>query len=98
MGLRDSRAPPDDVPALAPGVVRSTHLIQATLWYRQGFCLWQSALAGSLSCAIDIKDDPGVSRSIHQTPGLLLVRERATKQIIEQEGTQGFDGRLSQRC
>jgi hypothetical protein len=101
MSLRDNRARPDDLPALAPSVARSTYLVQATVWCRQVFCLWQSALAGRLTGAIDIKDHPGASCSIHQTPrfpSLLLVGERAAEQIIEKERAQGFDGCLSQRC
>ena len=35
----DNGARPDDLPALAPGVARSTDLIQATLWGRQFLCL-----------------------------------------------------------
>jgi hypothetical protein len=85
MGLRDNCARSDYLPALAPGVASSTHLVQATLWCRQGFCLWQRTLTGRLTRAIDIKDLPLTSRSIHQTPGLLLVRERATEQIIKKE-------------
>jgi hypothetical protein len=54
-------------------------------------------LAGRLPRAVEIKDDPGVSLSIPQPPDLLLVRERASEQIVEEEGAQGFDGGFGQR-
>jgi hypothetical protein len=54
-------------------------------------------LAGHFPRAIKLKNDPGASRSIHHTSRLLLVGKRATKQIIEQERAQRFDGDLSQR-
>jgi hypothetical protein len=55
-------------------------------------------LPGGFPRAIDVEHGPGVSRSIHQPSGLLVVREWASEQIIEKECTQGFDRFLGQRC
>jgi hypothetical protein len=42
-------------------------------------------LAGGFTRAVDVKHHPGVSRSIHQSSGLLVVREWPTEQIIEKD-------------
>jgi hypothetical protein len=55
-------------------------------------------LPSRLTRAIDVKDDPGIACSIHQASRLLVVREGAAEQIIEEERAQGFDGRFGQRC
>jgi hypothetical protein len=56
MSLRDDGTSTDDLPALASGVARSTHFVQATLWCRQFLCLWQSPLPGGFPRPIDVKD------------------------------------------
>jgi hypothetical protein len=102
MSLADDGARPDHLPALASGVAGSTHVIQPAKRRGQVFSLRQGARAGGFSRAIEVYDHPGVSRSIHQSPSLLLVcvvgvgREWATEQIIEKERPQGFDGGLGQ--
>lgn len=65
LSLRNPRARSDDLPALAPRVARGTHVISPPKGRRQVFCLWQGPLTGRLTRAIDIKDSPGVSHSIH---------------------------------
>ena len=45
-------------------------------------------------CAVDVKDHPVSTGSIHQTSSLLVRGERATQQIIEKERAQCFDGGL----
>ena len=98
VGLTDDGARPDDFPPLAPRVARSTDVIQPAKGRGQVFGLGQGALAGGFPRAIDVKDHPVVSRSIHQAPGLLARwREWAAEQIIEKERAQGFDGLLGQR-
>ena len=90
-----------DLAALAPPVAGGTDIIQPAKGRGEFFYLGQGALAGRLTRAIDIKDHPCVSCSIHQTPdfpGWRLIRERAAEQIIEKERAQGFDWRLGQRC
>jgi len=54
-------------------------------------------LPSRLPRAVDVKDHPAVSRSIHQPSGLLVVGEWASQQIIEKEHAQGFDRFLRQR-
>jgi hypothetical protein len=73
MSLRNHRARPDDLPALAPRVARGTDLIQPAKGRGQFFCLRQGALAGRLARPIDVKDHPAVSCSIQQTSALPLV-------------------------
>src|SRR6266700_8212954 len=82
-----------DLSSLAPGVTRSTQLLQPTLGSRQVCCLRQGALAGRFSGAIDVEDDPTDSTAIHQSPGLPLLRQRAAEQVIEEEAAQGFNWR-----
>jgi len=55
-------------------------------------------LASRLPCAINVKDDPGVSRSIYQPSGLLVVGDRTTQKVIEKQRAQRFDGRFGQGC
>jgi hypothetical protein len=100
VGLTDDGASTHDLAALAPPVAGGTDIIQPAKGRGEFFCLGQGALAGRLTRAIDIKDHPCVSCSIHQTPdfpGWRLIRERAAEQIIEKERAQGFDWRLGQR-
>src|SRR5207249_4966610 len=97
VGLQDGGAGTNDLPTLAPGVARGTDLIQATLGSRQLQVLWQGALAGYLSGAIDIKDKSGLAHAIQQLTCLPLLRERARKQVVEKECAQGFGGRRRQR-
>src|SRR5437764_14569514 len=66
MSLRDDGARTHDLPALAPGVARRTHLVQATLCWRQFLGLWQGTLPGGLPRPIDVKDHAGDSFSIDQ--------------------------------
>src|SRR5712691_5059270 len=68
MSLADDGARPYHLPAFASGVAGSTHLIQPAKRRGQIFSLGQGALAGGFSRAIHVKDHPGVSRSIHQSP------------------------------
>jgi hypothetical protein len=42
-------------------------------------------LAGGFTRAINVKDHPGISCSIHQISRVLVVRERATQHIIEKK-------------
>jgi hypothetical protein len=100
LSLRDNRARPDDLPAFAPCVARGTDVIQPAKGRGQFFCLRQGALAGRLTRPIDVKDHPGSSCSIHQAPGLLLIRgigEGATLEIVKKQRAQSFDGCLRQR-
>jgi hypothetical protein len=62
--LADDGPRPHDLPTLAPGVARSTDLIQPTMSRGQILGLGQSALAGGLARAIDIKDYLHVPDSI----------------------------------
>ena len=90
VSLADDGAGSHHLPALAPGVARGTDVIQPAKGRRQVFSLGQGTLASCLACAIDIKDDPGVPRSIHQASSLFLVgvgREWAAEQIVAKEGT-----------
>jgi hypothetical protein len=64
VGLADDRAGPHHLPTLAPPVARGTDLIQPATSRGQFFGLGQGALASGLSCAIEIKNHPCVSRSI----------------------------------
>ena len=95
--LGDHRAGAHDLSSLAPGVTRSTQLLQPTLGSRQVCCLRQGALAGRFSGAIDVEDDPTDSTAIHQSPGLPLLRQRAGEQVIEEEAAQGFNWRWGER-
>src|SRR5260370_4983144 len=100
VGLADDRARPHHFPTLAPGVASRTHVIQPPKRWGQVFGLWQGTLTGRFPGAIDVKDHPGVPRSIHETTRLLLVGvggEWAALEIVEKEGTQGFDGFGCQR-
>src|SRR5215470_13503159 len=94
VGLADGRARPNNFPALAPFVARGTDLIQSAKSRRQIVRLGQGALASSLTCAIDVKNDPGGSFAIHQTPSLLVRSEWATLEVIEKECAQGVNRRL----
>jgi hypothetical protein len=58
VGLPHGSARADDFPTLAAGVAWSTDVLQAPLWLRQVLPLWQGALAGSFTCAIDIEGQP----------------------------------------
>src|SRR5260370_20893819 len=98
VSLTDDRAGPYHLPALAPPVAWSTDVIQSAKGSGHFFGLGQSALACSLTRAINIKDYPRVSNSIRHPTHLLLGREWATEQIIEKERAQGCNGRFGQRC
>jgi hypothetical protein len=54
-------------------------------------------LAGGFTRPVEVKDRPGVSRSLHQPCGLLVVGQWASEQIIEKERPQSFDRFLPQR-
>ena len=86
VGLAHDGAGSHHLPTLAPGVAGGTHLIQPAKGWRKIFRLRQSALTGCLTRAINVKDDPGISCSIEQASRLLVVRERATLEILEEEG------------
>src|SRR2546421_8599949 len=92
MGLGDDGARTDDFPALAPGVARSTDLVQATLCWRQRLCLWQGTLPGGLPRPIDVKDYMFVACSIDKLACVSLFVQRAREQIGEKERAQGFCG------
>lgn len=96
MGLGDDGARTDDLPALAPGVARSTDLVQATLCWRQRLCLWQGTLPGGLPRPIDVKDHLFVACSIDKRAGVSLFVQRACEQIGEKERAQGFCGSRGQ--
>jgi len=96
VGLADDRAGTHHLPPLAPGVARSTHVIQPPKRRGQVFGLGQGALTGGLTGAIKIKDDPLTACSIDQVPGLPLVGERTAEQIIEKERAESFDRRLGE--
>src|SRR5437879_5800891 len=98
MSRTDDGPRPHHLPALAAPRARSTDVVQAAKGLRQVVALGSSALAGCFTCPIDVKDDPGISCSIHQTTCLLVRREWAAEQIIEEERAQGFDGYFGQRC
>ena len=95
--LRNRCPRPDDFSPLAAAVARRTDLIQSAKSGRKIVGLGKSALAGSFPCAINIKDDPGLTCSIHQPSRLLVGRERTAQQIIEEECAQRFNGYLRQR-
>ncbi len=97
MRLRNGCPCSDDFPSLAAPVARSTDLIQSAKRGRQLVGLGKRALAGGFTCAVNVKDGPGVSRSIYQSSRVLIVRKWTSEQIIEKEHAQRFDGFLSQR-
>ncbi|MFL5657381.1 MAG: hypothetical protein ACJ8CB_24770 [Ktedonobacteraceae bacterium] len=72
VGLRDNGARPDDLSTLAPGVARSTDLIQATLWGRQFLYLRPRPLPSGLPRPINVKDHAGVAFSINKGAGVSL--------------------------
>ena len=88
----DNGAGTDDLPTFAPGVARSAGLVQAALWCRQFFCLWQSTLPGGLPRPIEVYDHVGVSCSINQLTDVSLFVQRAREQIGEKERTERFCG------
>src|SRR6266516_1695113 len=90
MSLRDDGASADDLPALAPGVARRTHLSQATLWWRQFLCLRLGSLPSGLPRPIDVKDHACSAFSIDQLAGVSLCVQRTREQIGEKERAQGF--------
>src|SRR5439155_5889809 len=92
MGLRDDRARPDDLSALAPPVARSTDLVQARLWCRQLLCLWQAPLPRGLPRPIDIKNHVCVACAIDKLTGVSLCVHRTREQIGEKESAQRFGG------
>src|SRR5579875_2177436 len=83
--LRHRGACPDHLSSFASPVTRGAHIIQPTKGLRKLIGLGQGALAGRLARAINVKDLPGVSRSIHQFSRLLVGSEWASEQIIEKE-------------
>src|SRR6266700_5469375 len=91
MGLRNDSTGTDDLPTFAPRVASSTDFIESAKSRGEFFCLGQGALAGRLACAIDIEDLPLSTCSIQQLASLPLVGERASEQIVEKQGAQGFD-------
>jgi hypothetical protein len=72
MGLTNDGTSAHHLSPLAPSVARSTDLIQPAKGWGQVFCLGQGALASRLSRPVDVKDHPDISRSIQQSPRLLL--------------------------
>ena len=101
MSLADDGARAHHLPPLAPPVARRTDLIQSAKGWGQVLALRQGTLASGFTRAIDVKDYPARSCSIHQAPGLLLmggIGEGAAEQIVKKEGAQGFNGFLRQRC
>src|SRR5581483_3906651 len=98
VGLTTDGPCTDSLPALAPPVARGTHVIESAKGRRQVFGLRQRSLARCLTCSITVKNHPGVSRSIHQSPGLLLRHDRTAEQIVEKERASGFHGFRCQRC
>ncbi|HEY1351158.1 MAG TPA: hypothetical protein VGF67_16180 [Ktedonobacteraceae bacterium] len=97
LSLRHRGPRPDRLSACAARVSRRTHLVQSTKRGRQVVGLGKRALAGGFPRAIDVEHGPGVSCSIHQSPGLLVVGERASQEISEKKRAQGFDRFLRQR-
>src|SRR6266566_4851922 len=97
VSLRDGGSGTDDFPPFAPSVARGTDLIQPAQGRRQIRVLGQGPLAGGLSRAIDIKDESGLSLSIHKLASLPLWAQRAREQIVEKERAQGFDGLWGER-
>ena len=65
VSLADDRARSHHLPTLAPPVARGTDLIQPAKSRGQLFSLRQGTPSGRLTCAVNVKDDPSVSRSIH---------------------------------
>jgi len=55
-------------------------------------------LAGRLASAVDVEDFPPPACSIQEFTPLLLFSERASEQIIEKEGAQGFNRFHGQSC
>jgi hypothetical protein len=94
VSLTDDGSCPHDLPPLASGVTRGTDFIQSAKGWGQVVSLRQRALPGCSTCTIDIKDDPGVPCSIHQSSRLLVLSEEASEQIVEKERAQHFDGFL----
>jgi hypothetical protein len=63
----------DHLSALTESRARGADVIQPTKGRRQVFRLWQAALPRRLTRAIDIKDHPTLTFSIHQNPCLFLL-------------------------
>jgi len=96
--LRYRCSRPYDFPTLAASVARRTDLIQSAKSGRQLVGLGKRPLAGGFPCAINIKDDPGLTCSIYQTPSLLVRGEGSSEQVIEKKRAQRFDGFFRQGC
>src|SRR2546423_11888615 len=64
MRLQRRGPAPHNFPSLASGVARSAQRAQTPLWLRPIRRLRQSPLAGGLTCAIHVKDDPPTSLSV----------------------------------
>jgi hypothetical protein len=97
MSLRNRCARPNDLPALATGVASSTDVIQPAERLRQVFALWQGTLPGRFARAINVKDHPGASCSIHEPSRLLVVGKWTALEIIEKECAQRFNWCFCQR-
>ncbi len=85
VSLTDDGAGTDNFTSLAPRVARGTEVIQSSKGRWQFLYLRKGALAGGLTGAIDIEDDPSRSLSVHQIACLPLFGERAAEQIIEKQ-------------
>src|SRR6266702_7261254 len=96
VSLENGRARPDHFPPLAPGIARSTHLLQPTRCGGQIRCAGQSALAGSLSRAINIAHHGASSAPIPQSARLLLPLQRSGHEVFEKQGAQSLDRSLIQ--
>src|SRR5579875_2648333 len=92
MRLRDGRTGADNLPTLAPGVARRAQLVQPPPGGWRLRRLWQGALAGRLTRAIDVEDDALAACSIKQLATLPLLAQRARQRIFQKERAQGFDG------
>src|SRR5258708_38394722 len=97
MSLEHSCTSPDNFPSLASRVARGTQRAQTPRWRRPIHCLGQGTLAGRLSRAIDVEDEEVVALSIPQSAWLFLFHERTSQQILQKEGSQGFDRSLVKR-
>ncbi len=86
----DHGARPDDLPALAPGVARSTDLIQATLWWRQFLCLRPRPLPSGFPRPINVKDHAGVSCSINKGAGVSLCGKTGVRADRRERGCARF--------
>jgi len=96
VSLENGRARADHFTPLAPCIARSAHLLQPARCGGQLRCAGQSALAGSLSRAINIEHHVASSPPLPQSSSLLLLLQRSGYQVFEKQCAQSLDRSLIQ--